>query len=94
MPSRRLRRGRGRQYWAVSKPIRLMTDPQDNILADSHPPDNPPVLAFTLLLGTMGGAVFAWFQLPLAWIIGSMVFCTGTSILGLPIKVPAGFAPA
>src|SRR5690242_4762027 len=48
-----------------------------------------PVLAFTLLVGTIGGAVFAWFHLPLAWMIGSMVFCTTASMSGLPIRVPA-----
>ena len=49
---------------------------------------NLPVLAFTLLVGTIGGAVFAWFQLPLAWMIGSMVFCTTASMSGLPIQIP------
>ena len=48
------------------------------------------MLAFTLLLGTLGGALFAWFQLPLAWMIGSMVFCTTASMSGLPIRIPAG----
>jgi membrane AbrB-like protein len=67
-----------------------MTDPQDRSWRTAIRRINPPVLAFTLLLGTMGGAVFAWFQLPLAWMIGSMVFCTAASMLGLPIKVPAG----
>jgi membrane AbrB-like protein len=67
-----------------------MTDPQRNGWRTGIRQLNPPVLAFTLVLGTAGGALFAWFQLPLAWMIGSMVICTTASMLGLPIKVPGG----
>ena len=67
-----------------------MTDPQVKSWRTVLRRLNPPVLAFTLLLGTAGGALFTWFQLPLAWMIGSMVFCTAASMSGLPIQVPGG----
>ena len=34
--------------------------------------------------------VVAWLQLPLAWMIGSMVVCTTASMSGLPIQIPGG----
>ncbi len=71
-----------------------MTDPQNKSWRTALRRLNPPVLAFTLLLGTAGGALFAWFQLPLAWMIGSMVFCTTASMSGLPSRSRAGFARA
>ena len=45
-------------------------------------------LAFTLGLGTAGGFLFNWFHLPLAWMIGSMMFCTAAAMAGLPVQVP------
>lgn len=33
----------------------------------------------------MGGAVFNYFNMPLAWMLGSMTACTAASIAGLPI---------
>jgi len=67
-----------------------MTDPQAKSWRATIRRLDLPVLAFTLVLGAAGGALFAWFQLPLAWMIGSMVFCTTVSMLGIPIRVPVG----
>jgi membrane AbrB-like protein len=38
-----------------------------------------------LIIGTAGGALFAYFKLPLAWMIGAMVFTTVATLLGLPL---------
>ncbi|WP_084164712.1 AbrB family transcriptional regulator [Skermanella stibiiresistens] len=55
---------------------------------------NPGILCFTLALGTIGGALFAHFNMPLAWMIGSMVFCTAAAMAGLPVQVPNGLRSA
>src|SRR4051812_22765584 len=67
-----------------------MTDPQTNDWRTAIRRINLPMLTLALLLGTAGGALFTWFQLPLAWMIGSMVFCPTASMLGLPLRVPIG----
>ena len=41
-----------------------------------------------IAIGAAGGAVFAWLQLPLAWMLGSMVFVTAASVLGAPVRLP------
>ena len=45
-------------------------------------------LAGALALGALGGALAAWAQLPLAWMIGAMLATTAGSMAGLPIAVP------
>lgn len=44
--------------------------------------------ALALGLGVAGGAVFAYFGLPLAWMIGAMCANTAASMLGWDVKVP------
>lgn len=46
---------------------------------------------FALLIGVAGGAIFNAFELPLAWMLGSMAAVGAAAILGLPI---AGSKPA
>ncbi|HET8726194.1 MAG TPA: AbrB family transcriptional regulator [Alphaproteobacteria bacterium] len=43
-----------------------------------------------LALGGVGGALFAWAGLPLAWMIGAMLFTSASAIAGLPVEVPKG----
>ena len=45
-------------------------------------------LGRTLLIGTVGGAIFAWMNLPLAWMLGAMVATTATSLGGAKLYVP------
>lgn len=45
-------------------------------------------LAGALALGGLGGALAAWVQLPLAWMIGAMLATTAGAMAGLPITVP------
>jgi len=52
-------------------------------------------LARALALGTLGGALFAWLGLPLAWMIGAMAFTTAAAVASrrvpaLGVKVPPG----
>ncbi|MSP50745.1 MAG: AbrB family transcriptional regulator [Alphaproteobacteria bacterium] len=42
----------------------------------------------SLGLGVAGGAIFAYYRLPLAWMIGAMCANTAASMLGYDVKVP------
>lgn len=45
-------------------------------------------LGRTLVIGTAGGALFAWLNLPLAWMLGAMVATTVASLGGAKLHVP------
>lgn len=45
-------------------------------------------IGLTLLLGAAGGALFDYFQLPLAWMIGAMCATTVASLFGGPVAMP------
>ena len=45
-------------------------------------------LGRTLVVGTAGGALFAWLNLPLAWMLGAMVATTVASLGGAKLHVP------
>ena len=45
-------------------------------------------LGRTLFIGSGGGAVFAWLNLPLAWMLGAMVATTVASLGGAKLHVP------
>lgn len=51
-------------------------------------------LLLTLAIGGVGGALFAWWQLPLAWMLGAMAFTLIASMAGASIAVPAGLRNA
>lgn len=65
--------------------------------ADRHQPPPPSVttggadrhkaarLCLTLLIGAAGGGLFAWWHLPLAWMLGAMSLTALTGILGAPL---------
>jgi membrane AbrB-like protein len=60
----------------------------------SPPPFNPAHLrsyALALALGVAGGAIFAYFRLPLAWMIGAMVANTVAAMMGIDVKMPRQF---
>ena len=44
-------------------------------------------LTFSIALGAVGGAVFYYFNLPLAWMLGSMTFTTIAALSGAPIAL-------
>lgn len=52
--------------------------------------DGPTVRRFliALVIGAVGGAVFAWFDLPLPWMLGAMAATMGASLAGADIAVP------
>ena len=45
-------------------------------------------LARALAFGAVGGAVFAWFNLPLAWMIGAMCATTAAALGGVDVTMP------
>lgn len=45
-----------------------------------------PRFLLTLLVGTAGGALFFWLQLPLAWMLGSMCATTLAALLGFDLR--------
>lgn len=42
----------------------------------------------SLLLGAIGGGVAAWFELPLAWMMGSLIFTMALALGGVEISLP------
>jgi membrane AbrB-like protein len=51
----------------------------------------PRKIALALAIGTAGGAVANWLGLPLAWMIGAMVFTTVAAIAGAPVAMARSF---
>jgi membrane AbrB-like protein len=45
--------------------------------------------ALALAIGTAGGAVFAWLQLPLPWMLGAMTAVTVAAMSGVRVSLPA-----
>ena len=45
-------------------------------------------LLITVAIGTVGGMAAAWLQLPLPWMIGSMVATTAAALSGVPLAMP------
>ena len=48
-------------------------------------------VALGLVIGVAGGALASWLRLPLAWMIGAMVFTTIAAMSGLPVTIPRSF---
>lgn len=48
-------------------------------------------IALGLAIGVAGGALASWLRLPLAWMIGAMVFTTIAAMAGLPVTIPRSF---
>lgn len=44
-----------------------------------------PGMLLALAVGTLGGALFHWLRMPLAWMIGAMVFVTIAAASGAPV---------
>lgn len=44
-----------------------------------------PRMLLALAIGTVGGALFHWLRMPLAWMIGAMVFVTVAATSGAPV---------
>ncbi len=42
----------------------------------------------TLLIGAVGGAIFFYLRLPLAWMLGAMVFTTVAALSGASLRLP------
>jgi len=48
-------------------------------------------IGLALVIGTVGGAAASWLGLPLAWMIGAMVFTTIAAISGAPVGMARSF---
>ena len=50
----------------------------------------PPsaIAVLTLVAATLGGAVFAFFDLPAAWLAGALVAVSALALFGLPVYLP------
>jgi membrane AbrB-like protein len=48
----------------------------------------PPRLYKTVAIGAAGGAIFFYFRMPLAWMMGAMVICTIASLSGIKLQIP------
>ena len=46
-------------------------------------------VAAALVIGAAGGSTFAYFHLPLPWMLGAMAACTIAALLRTPIRAPA-----
>ncbi|MAH85048.1 MAG: hypothetical protein CBB68_12440 [Rhodospirillaceae bacterium TMED8] len=44
------------------------------------------LIGMSLTIGTLGGLVFHWLTMPLAWMIGAMVFTTVAALMGAPVR--------
>ena len=50
---------------------------------------SPPVIAIvTLAAAALGGVIFAFFELPAAWLAGALVAVSALALSGLPVYVP------
>lgn len=47
---------------------------------------NVTLIVATLILASIGGYLFSLLQMPLAWMIGAMIFTTVASLAGAPLK--------
>ncbi len=61
------------------------------LLRAEFTPDRLRALALALAIGTVGGALFAWLRLPLAWMIGAMCLTTVSALAGAKVRVPVQF---
>ncbi|MBL6958264.1 MAG: AbrB family transcriptional regulator [Rhodospirillales bacterium] len=46
-------------------------------------------LSLALAIGGVGGFIFDWLTMPLAWLIGAMCFTTTAALSGVRMKIPA-----
>ena len=51
-------------------------------------PRRARAVALAVALGTVGGALFQWLQLPLPWMIGSLTFVTVAAMSGAEVHLP------
>jgi len=50
----------------------------------------PTPIALSLGIGAAGGALFSLLEVPLAWMLGPMIFNIAASVRGLPVLIPHG----
>ena len=72
-----------------------VTDPSNAL--DYDPDEQPPLvrpglkpIALSLAIGGLGGLLFDLIHIPLAWMLGPMIFNMVASVRGLPVLMPHG----
>ena len=65
-------------------------------MAKRPKPPAPPLhkILLALVIGTAGGFVAHYFNIPLAWMLGAMISTTVAAICGLPVALPVVFRTA
>ena len=58
-----------------------------------NPKTRPIRMAFTLILGGLGGLLFHYFHLPLPWMIGALAVTTVASLTNVPLARPGRLRP-
>jgi len=60
---------------------------------DAAPPTRPKLwkIGLALAIGTAGGFVANWLALPLAWMIGALLFTTIAAVAGAPVAMARSF---
>ncbi len=56
--------------------------------ASWHRMQKPAAVVLTLAAAALGGALFALFNLPAAWLAGALVAVSGLALAGVPVYVP------
>jgi membrane AbrB-like protein len=44
------------------------------------------LISMSLAIGAVGGVIFQWLHMPLAWMIGAMIFTTVAALSGAPVR--------
>jgi len=75
--------------------VRAVSDPSTPSLYDSD--DQPPLtrpgvwpIALALGIGAVGGLIFSALHVPLAWMLGPMIFNMAASVKRVPVLMPHG----
>ena len=75
----------------MSSPPHIEDDPDEMPDTDTGPAKEPlgrwlTLIIASLAIGSVGGILFQWLNMPLAWMIGAMIFTTAAALSGVPVR--------
>jgi len=75
----------------LSSPPHIEDDPDEMPDTDTGPAKEPlgrwlTLIIASLAIGSVGGILFQWLNMPLAWMIGAMIFTTAAALSGVPVR--------